>query len=456
MSGFYEFPKDFKWGTATSAYQIEGAADQGGRSPSIWDEFSHRSGTIRNNENGDVACDHYHHWKEDIQLMKQLGYKAYRFSVAWPRILPEGRGRVNQQGLDFYNRLIDEMLQSEIAPYLTLYHWDIPTKLKGAWLNRDSVYAFEEFSDVCARTFGDRVKSWMTINEPICASFLSYTWGHHAPGLSDPFQGLVAAHHLLLSHGLAVKAIRAHYPDAEIGIALNPASVYPLTDSKVDHQMAKQAETMQNRWFSDPVFKGSYPVETFQAYIELGVLKNENPDFIHLGDMEIISIPTDFLGINYYTRQVYHTDQPEMPSVEHFKSLPAPADNQTEMGWEIFPQGLFDLLQKVNNEYHPRKILITENGASYSYAPDNFGKIDDPKRIDYIDMHLQTIARAIQAGIPVDGYFVWSFMDNFEWAQGYSQRFGLVYVDYKTQKRTPKASAYWYGKVIKDNGLILK
>lgn len=456
MSGFYEFPKDFKWGTATSAYQIEGAADQGGRSPSIWDEFSHRTGTIRNNENGDVACDHYHRWKEDIQLMKQLGYKAYRFSIAWPRILPEGRGRINQQGLDFYNRLIDEMLQSEIAPYLTLYHWDIPTKLKGAWLNRDSAYAFEEFSDVCARSFGDRVKNWMTINEPICASFLSYTWGHHAPGMSDPYQGLVAAHHLLLSHGLAVKTIRAHYPDAEIGIALNPASVYPLTDSKVDQQMAIQAETMQNRWFSDPVFKGSYPVEAVQAYIRLGVLKNENPDFIHPEDMEIISTPTDFLGINYYTRQVYHTDQPEMPSEEHFKSLPAPADNQTEMGWEIFPQGLFDLLQKVNNEYHPRKILITENGASYSYAPDTVGKIDDPKRIDYIETHLQAIARAIQAGIPVDGYFVWSFMDNFEWAQGYSQRFGLVYVDYKTQKRTPKASAFWYSKVINENGLILK
>ncbi|MBA3073652.1 MAG: beta-glucosidase [Anaerolineae bacterium] len=456
MSGFYEFPKDFKWGTATSSYQIEGAVDQGGRSPSIWDEFSHRTGTIRNNENGDVACDHYHRWKEDIQLMKQLGYKAYRFSIAWPRILPDGSGRINQQGIDFYNRLIDEMLQSDIEPFLTLYHWDIPTKLKGAWLNRDSAYAFEEFSDVCARSFGDRVKRWMTINEPICASFLSYTWGHHAPGLTDPYQGLVAAHHLLLSHGLAVKTIRSHYPDAEIGIALNPASVYPLTDSKVDHQIANQAETRQNRWFSDPVYKGSYPVEAVQAYIELGVLKNETPDFIHSGDMEIISIPTDFLGINYYTRQVYHTDQSEMPSVDHFKSLPAPLDNQTEMGWEIFPQGLFDLLKKVNDEYHPQKILITENGASYSYAPDNFGKIEDPKRIEYLDMHLQAVAKAIQAGIPVKGYFLWSFMDNFEWAQGYSQRFGLVYVDYKTQKRTPKASAYWYGKVIKDNGLALK
>ncbi|PKN98547.1 MAG: beta-glucosidase [Chloroflexi bacterium HGW-Chloroflexi-4] len=455
MSGFYEFPKEFKWGTATSSYQIEGGADQGGRSPSIWDEFSHRTGTIRNNENGDIACDHYHRWKEDIHLMKELGYKAYRFSVAWPRILPDGRGRINQQGIDFYNRLIDEMLQSDIEPYLTLYHWDIPTKLKGAWLNRDSAYAFEEFSDVCALSFGDRVKNWMTINEPICASFLSYTWGHHAPGMSDPYQGLVAAHHLLLSHGLAVKAIHARYSDAEIGIALNPASIYPLTDSTADHSLVNQVETLHNHWFADPIYKGSYPAEAVQAYIRKGVLKNENPDFIQSGDMQLISAPTDFLGINYYTRQVFHTDQPNSSAEISFKSLPAPKDNQTEMGWEIFPQGLFDLLQKIYQEYKPTKILITENGASYSYAPDNFGKIDDSKRIEYLDMHLQTVAKAIQAGIPVKGYFLWSFMDNFEWAQGYSQRFGLVYVDYKTQKRTPKASAYWYGKVIKENGLIL-
>ncbi len=455
MSGFYEFPKDFKWGTATSSYQVEGAADQGGRSPSIWDEFSHRSGTIRNNENGDVACDHYHRWKDDIQLMKQLGYKAYRFSIAWPRVLPDGRGRINQQGLDFYNRIIDEMLQSDIEPFLTLYHWDIPTKLKGAWLNRDSAYAFEEFSDVCARSFGDRVKTWMTINEPICASFLSYTWGHHAPGMADPYQGLVAAHHLLLSHGLAVKAIRAHYPDAEIGIALNPASIYPQTESSADKSLANQVETLHNHWFADPIYKGSYPVEAMHAYIRQGVLKSETPDFIEPGDMELISAPTDFLGINYYTRQVFHTDRPDSSAEISFKSNPAPAERQTEMGWEIYPQGLFDLLQKVNDTYHPAKILITENGASYSYAPDNFGKIEDTKRIEYIDMHLQVIARAIQAGIPVKGYFVWSFMDNFEWTHGYSQRFGLVYVDYKTQKRTPKASAYWYGKVIKENGLVL-
>lgn len=456
MSGFYEFPKDFKWGTATSSYQIEGAADQGGRGSSIWDEFSHRSGTIRNNENGDFACDHYHHWREDILLMRQLGYKAYRFSIAWPRVLPDGRGRINQQGLDFYNRLIDEMLQSDITPFVTLYHWDIPSNLKGAWLNRDSAYAFEEFSDVCARSFGDRVKTWMTINEPICASFLSYTWGYHAPGMSDPYQGLVAAHHLLLSHGLAVKAIRAHYPDTEIGIALNPASVYAQTDSPSDQSLANQVETLHNRWFADPIYKGSYPVEAVQAYIHQGVLKNETPDFIQPGDMELISAPTDFLGINYYTRQVFHTDRPDSSTEINFRSNPAPADHQTEMGWEIYPQGCFDLLQKVNDAYHPAKILITENGASYSYAPDNFGKIEDPKRIEYIDMHLQFIARAIQAGIPVNGYFVWSFMDNFEWTHGYSQRFGLVYVDYKTQKRTPKASAYWYSKVIKDNGLVLK
>jgi len=254
---------------------------------------------------------------------------------------------------------------------------------------------------------------------------------------------------------LAVKAIHARYSDAEIGIALNPASIYPLTDSTADHSLVNQVETLHNHWFADPIYKGSYPAEAVQAYIRKGVLKNENPDFIQSGDMQLISAPTDFLGINYYTRQVFHTDQPNSSAEISFKSLPAPKDNQTEMGWEIFPQGLFDLLQKIYQEYKPTKILITENGASYSYAPDNFGKIDDSKRIEYLDMHLQTVAKAIQAGIPVKGYFLWSFMDNFEWAQGYSQRFGLVYVDYKTQKRTPKASAYWYGKVIKENGLIL-
>lgn len=456
MDGFFEFPNDFAWGTATSAYQIEGAVDEGGRSPSIWDVFSHTSGKTRNNENGDVACDHYHRWKEDIRLMQQLGYKAYRFSIAWPRILPDGRGRINQEGVDFYNRLIDEMLQADITPLLTLYHWDIPVKLKDAWLNRDSAYAFEEFSDVSARLFGDRVKSWVTINEPVCAGLLGYSWGMHAPGIADPYKGLIASHHLLLAHGLGVKAIRALYPSAEIGIALNPAAVYPLTDSKIDHQIAHQADMMHNRWFSDPVYKGSYPMEAIQAYIRMGVLKTENLDFIQPGDMEIISSPTDFLGINFYTRQVFHSDQSDNPSKDDFRPLPAPADRQTEMGWEIFPQGLFDILQQNNNEYHPRKILVTENGASYSYTPDATGKIDDTKRIEYLDLHLQTVAKAIQAGIPIKGYFLWSFMDNFEWAHGYAQRFGLVYVDYKTQKRIPKASAYWYGKVIKENGLVLK
>ncbi|MRS05188.1 glycosyl hydrolase family protein, partial [bacterium] len=271
-----------------------------------------------------------------------------------------------------------------------------------------------------------------------------------------PYQEVFPPPHLLLSHGLAVNAPPPHYPEAEIGIALNPASIYPQTESPADKSLANQVETLHNRWFGDPIYKGCYPVEALQAYIRQGVLKTETPDFIQPGDMELISAPTDFLGINYYTRQVFHTERSDSSAEISFKSNPAPADRQTEMGWEIYPQGLFDLLQKVNDTYHPAKILITENGASYSYAPDNFGKIEDPKRIEYIDMHLQVIARAIQAGIPVKGYFVWSFMDNFEWTHGYSQRFGLVYVDYKTQKRTPKTSAYWYGKVIKENGLIVK
>lgn len=455
MSEFFSFPKDFQWGVATAAYQVEGAANEGGRSASIWDVYSHTPGKIKNNENGDVACDHYHLYKEDVQLMKELGYKAYRFSIAWPRILPEGRGKINQPGVDFYNHLIDELLQAGITPLLTLYHWDLPVALKDAWLNRATVDAFEEFSSVCARLYGDRVKIWATINEPLCASLLSYTWGHGAPGMTDPYKGLVAAHHLLLAHGKAVTAIRANCADTQIGIPLNLMSVYPQTSSAEDQALAKLAEGQSNRWFIDPLYNGSYPLDIVQDYVKKGVLKDENPDFIKENDLKIISVPTDYLGLNYYTRQIYHADKKRNPNEIYPLQLPAPTDNQTEMGWEIYPQGLYDLLLKVNAEYKPAKIMITENGASYSTAPDAAGRVADDNRIQYLDIHLQQIAKAIQAGVPVNGYYQWSFLDNFEWGHGYSQRFGLVYVDYKTQKRFPKDSAYWYGKVIANNGLTI-
>jgi beta-glucosidase len=456
MSEFFKFPQNFQWGTATSSYQVEGAAYEGGRSESIWDVFSHTPGIIKNNENGDVACDHYHRWKEDIHLMKELGYKAYRFSVAWPRILPDGRGKINQPGVDFYNRLIDELLKADITPLLTLYHWDIPTKLHDAWLNRATTDAFEEYSAVSARFFGDRVKNWVTINEPLCASFLSYSWGYHAPGIANPFKGLVAAHHLLLAHGKAVSAIRANCKDAQVGIALNLSSIYPQTDSAADQAIAKMIEGQYNRWFIDPLYGRSYPVETIRDYMKQGVLKDEKLEFVKANDLQVIAAPTDFLGINFYTRHVFHINEGQSLQDYNFNALPAPADRQTEMGWEIYPKALFELLSKVSAEYKPAKILITENGASYSNSPDSSGKVEDDQRIQYIDLHLQQIVKAIQAGIPIAGYFVWSFMDNFEWTHGFSQRFGLVYIDYQTQKRTPKKSAFWYSRVIKENGIPIE
>jgi beta-glucosidase len=456
MAEFYQFPKDFHWGTATAAYQIEGAVNRDGRGPSIWDIFSHTPGATKKGDTGDIACDHYHHWKEDIQLMKTLGCKAYRFSVAWPRILPDGIGKVNQSGVDFYNHLIDEMLQAGITPMLTLYHWDLPARLKDGWLNRSTADAFAEYSVICAKFFGDRVKYWATINEPMCASFMGYSWGHHAPGINDPYKGLVAAHHILLAHGKAVTAIHSVSTDAQVGIPLNLMSIYPQTSSDEDQTAARIAEGLFNRWFIDPIYKGAYPVETVQEYVRKGVLKDENLDFVKENDMQTISVPMDYLGLNYYTRQVYHVEEGQDPAEIHIHQLPAPADNQTEMGWEIYPKGFYDLLIKVNEEYHPKKIMITENGASYSTAPDANGKVNDVQRIRYLDLHLQTIAKAIQAGVPVAGYYLWSLMDNFEWGHGYSQRFGMVYVDYKTQKRYPKESAYWYRDVIKQNGLSLE
>lgn len=455
MTEFFEFPKGFDWGTATSAYQIEGAVNKDGRSDSIWDVYARQPGIIKNNGHAQIACDHYHRWREDIHLMKELGYKAYRFSVAWPRILPNGRGRVNQAGMDFYDRLIDEMLQAGITPYLTMFHWDIPVALEGAWLNRDSVKAFEEYSGVLVERFGDRVDRWITINEPFCASFLAYRLGDHAPGLRDPYKALVAAHHLLLAHGVAVRAIKATRPDAEIGIALNLSAIYPKTDSEIDREIVRMVDGQANRWYTDPLYRGEYPQDTIEDLIRFEVLKNEHLDFVKPDDMEIISTPTDFLGLNYYTRQVYHLDDIEIGSRTHIEQLPAPRDNQTEMGWEIYPQGLNDLLNRIHSEYHPAKIVISENGASYTTPPDEKGKIEDTKRIEYIRLHLQEVAKAIKAGIPITGYLVWSFMDNFEWRHGYSQRFGLVDIDYQTQKRTPKASAYWYSEVIRQNGLII-
>lgn len=453
MTNFIHFPEKFYWGTATSSYQIEGAVHEDGRKDSIWDVFAHTPGRVANGDTGDVADDHYHLWKEDVALMKSLGYTAYRFSLAWPRILPDGTGKVNQAGIDFYSRLIDELLDSGIHPMVTLYHWDLPAALPDGWLNRATAYAFEEYASTAAKVFGDRVKDWITINEPFCASFLGYKYGRHAPGMTDPYKALVAAHHVLLAHGLAVPVIRAECKDARVGITLNEGPFYPYTQTPADLSAARMGDAELNRWFLDPVYGRQYPLDMLTEYRNEGIIDSLEPGFIQPGDMEKISAPTDFLALNYYTRSIVRTDKINKDFPDHVHPDAKPDKTHTEMGWEIFPFGMYETILRAYYTYKPPEIIITENGASYSDSPDASGKIHDVRRINYLKAHIKAIADAIAAGVPVTGYYVWSLLDNFEWAYGYTQRFGLTYVDYKTLKRYPKDSAYWYGQVAQRNGL---
>jgi beta-glucosidase len=374
--------------------------------------------------------------------MKSLGYKAYRFSIAWPRILPEGRGRINQPGLDFYNRLIDGLLEAGIQPLATLYHWDLPTALEGAWLNRSVVDAFAEYSGLAARHFGDRVKLWFTINEPWCASHLSYTIGEHAPGMKDRSKGILAAHHLLLAHGVAVKELRKAIPDAQVGIVLNMSPIHNDPDAPVSEDKIRFMDGELIRWFADPLYGRGYPQDMLEDYVRMGVLESAKPDFIKPGDMKLIAQETDLLGINYYTRMFVSEDSNVVQNED--RDVP-----KTDMGWELYPEGLYEILERVNREYHPKQLMVTENGASYADGPDENGKVHDQRRIDYLQTHIQKVWQAIQAGIPVTGYLQWSLMDNFEWSKGYSQRFGVIHVDFETQKRTIKDSAYWFSDYIK-------
>lgn len=446
------FPEGFIWGVATSAYQIEGAWDEDGRFPSHWDTFAHTPGKIRNGESGDVACDHYHRWYEDIALMASLGIQAYRFSVSWPRILPNGDHQVNPKGLDFYDKLVDRLLEVGIRPFLTLYHWELPQTLqdKGGWPNRDTSHHFVTLADVVSRRLGDRVKDWLTHNEPWCTSMLSHQIGLHAPGWQDWPAALRAAHHVLLSHGLAVSAIRANVPQAEVGIAPNYEPAYPLTDSEEDLQAARIWDGYYIRWFNDPLFGQGYPTDMVRYYETQGYLPS-GLDFVHDEDMKVIATPIDFLGVNNYTRQIISGKI----SLDQFQTAasPNPYASYTEMNWEVSPDALYDLLKRLQADYQPPKIYITENGCSYSDGPDENGRISDNRRIDYLRGYLTAVHRAVDEGVPVAGYFVWSFLDNFEWSLGYSQRFGIVYVDYKTQERLPKESAYWYKNVISQNSI---
>lgn len=449
-----QFPPSFVWGTATASYQIEGGAQEDGRGESIWDRFSHTPGKIEDGSTGDVACDHYHRWPQDIAMMRDLGLKAYRFSIAWPRILPQGRGPVNQAGIDFYSKLVDGLLEAGITPYATLYHWDLPQVLqdKGGWPARETAEAYVEYADVISKALGDRVKRWITHNEPWCASILSYLIGEHAPGLHDGPAALRAAHHLLLSHGWAVPVLRQNSPDSEVGITLNFNAFTPYTDSPGDAQAVKILGGAFNNWFADPLFKGTYPDYMVEAYKRQGFLGPEGMDFVHERDLDAISAPLDFLGVNYYSRAVVGADDLIEPEVMKPSKMPADAE-VTEMGWEVYPEGLYQILKWLDADYDIPKLYITENGVSYSDGPGADGKVHDERRIKYLREHFASAKRAMDEGVKLSGYFVWSLMDNFEWARGYLQRFGIVWVDYTTQERIPKDSALWYKQVMESNSV---
>ena len=447
MSTIGSFPSDYVWGAATAAYQIEGAWDEDGKGESIWDRFCHTPGNIANGDTGDVACDHYHRWRTDVGLMKQLGVKAYRFSIAWPRVLPDGRGRVNPKGLDFYSRLVDALLEAAIEPYVTLYHWDLPQGLQdqGGWPARLTAEAFVEYADLVTRRLGDRVKHWMTLNEPFVSAFVGHLQGRHAPGHSDLGEALAAAHHLLLAHGWAVPVVRSNVREAEAGIALNLGGQFPASPSVADRAAAWHGDGVLNRWFLDPISARGYPADIVAHY-------GYPMDFVQAGDLESIAVPLDFLGVNYYSRTIVRSR--EVAEANNAPRTVRAQPQRTEMGWEVYPEGLYDLLGRLHFDYRFPTLYVTENGAAYpdQIGPD--GSVQDPDRMAYLEGHFKAAARAIAAGVPLRGYFVWSLLDNFEWGHGYSKRFGLVYVDYPTQRRVLKTSAHWYKRVIAANGVV--
>ena len=440
------FPKDFTWGVATSAYQIEGAWNEDGRGISIWDTFSHTPGKIANNENGDVATDHYHRWKDDIALLSELGMQAYRFSVAWPRILPEGTGWVNRKGLDFYDRLVDELLRRKIQPYVCLFHWDLPQLLQdnGGWTNRATASYFAEYASIVAARLCDRVPVWFTHNEPWVASFVGYFLGKHAPGVKDIRAAIKSLHHLLLSHGLAAEAICAEAKrPVEIGLTVNLTPVHPATASTKDIAAAQRVDMFMNRIVLDPLLKGTSPiVDSSIARLLAGKLVLD-------GDLEKIR-RLDICGINYYSRAVikHEAKFPVINVAEVF-----PEGNEYSGMWEIYSEGLYETLKLVSAYQPACKLMITENGIPVPDGIDYDGRVRDERRIRYLHDHIAQVHRAISEGIPVKGYFHWSLLDNFEWDLGYGQRFGLVYIDFKTQRRVVKDSGRWFAQVIRQNGL---
>lgn len=446
------FPASFVWGAATASYQIEGAWNEDDKGPSIWDIFSHAPGNIANDDTGDIADDHYHRWRDDIALMQSMGLKAYRFSIAWPRVLPDGEGRVNESGLDFYDRLVDALLEGGIQPFVTLYHWDLPQALqdKGGWANRSVVECFASYSEAVAERLGDRVKHWITLNEPHVFSYVGHYFGRHAPGIRSLPMANQVAHNALLAHGRAVGLIRALWPDAEAGITLNLSLSYPASETPADRQAARMSDGQLNRWFLDPIFGRGYPEDMLTFY-------GDTAPVIEAGDMEVISEPIDFLGINYYSNRFVRSTSADKNPLG-FAPLGADELTQagyevTEMGWPVMPDGLRELLVNVNRQYHPPAIYITENGAAFADQVEG-DAVHDTRRVDFLKEHFAAARRAISDGVPLRGYFVWSLMDNFEWGHGYNKRFGIVYVDYDSQKRILKDSAKYLQRVINANEVV--
>jgi beta-glucosidase len=447
------FPKNFWWGTATAAYQIEGAWNEDGKGESIWDRFSHTPNKIKNGDTADVACDHYHRYREDVNIMRALQMKSYRFSIAWTRIQATGSGRPNPKGLDFYSRLIDTLLEAKIRPLPTLYHWDLPQSLEdaGGWPNRDTAQRFADYADLVMSAFGDRVQSWTIFNEPWVFTTLGYLLGNHAPGRTDVDAYLRATHVVNLAQGMAFRVMKGVRPRSIVGTAFSLSPMQPASASLADHEAAERAHRWQNVWFLEPALKGKYP----DAFV--GV----TPEMlgVQAGDMEKVRAPLDFIGVNNYFRYIVSATRPRTISLNPIAKI-YPVDTKigsntgpkTDTGWEVYPRGLYEIVMRIAKDYH-RPIEITENGCAYADAPGNNGVVHDTRRIAYSNGYLHELARAIKEGADVRGYHAWSLLDNFEWAEGYSKRFGLTYVDFKTLKRTIKESGQWYAKVAQANTL---
>jgi beta-glucosidase len=447
------FPRGFWWGTSTASYQVEGAWKEDGKGESIWDRFSHTPGKIKNGDTGDVACDHYHQFKEDVQIMRDLGMNSYRFSISWPRIQPTGKGKANEKGVDFYKRLIDALLEAKIRPFPTLYHWDLPQALEdtGGWPNRDIAQRFADYAEIAARRLGDRLQLMGIFNEPWVFTALGYLLGTHAPGRTDLNSFMRSTHTVNLAQGMAYRAIKAAQPKVTVGTAFNMSIMHPATDSSADKQAAERVHQWGNIWFLDPALKGTYPALAGVTPEQLG---------IRPGDMEKVRAPLDFIGINNYNRIIVSAKTSASESTDPFSKILQASIQvggsegpKTDNGWEVYPRGLYEIVMRITKDYSRPIIEITENGCAYGDAPDARGIVNDRRRIDFYRGNLTELAHAIRDDANLRGYHAWSLMDNFEWADGYTQRFGLVYVDYGTQKRTLKESGKWYSTVAKANAL---